>query len=242
MVLSMYIDFHTHMLPGIDDGAKDVDMSVIMLESAAECGAETVILTPHVNSSADFGEFLRARDKSFNKLKKAIKTGSGYMPELLLGAEVLLDGPLSEKDDVCSLCIDGTELLLLELPYTPWSSWYNHEIYNIISKHNVTPVMAHIERYLKNPKDIKKLDTLISFGVKFQINVSSFLSFSGRRIIRELAAEGLISAIGSDAHNLTNRPADITKALNAFRRKFGDDFIDHIYNKTIKLIDTHAIK
>ena len=127
--------------------------------------------------------------------------------------------------------------MLLELPYTSWASWYNNEIYNLISKHKVTPIMAHIERYLKGPKDIEKLSPLVSFGVKFQINASSFLSFKGRRIIRELAAEGLISAIGSDCHNLSSRSPDITRSLRLFEKKFDDYFIEHIFNKTVALIE-----
>ncbi len=238
----MYIDFHTHILPDIDDGARDISMSLDMLAIAEKNDADTVILTPHVNASSDFECFLNARNERFCKLQKAIADSRMNCPELLLGAEIQLDTSLSERENVRSLCIENTELLLLELPYTPWSSWYNHEIYSIISKHEVTPVMAHIERYIRSPKDIKKLDSLVSFGVKFQINASSFLSFSGRRIIRELAAEGLISAIASDCHNLTRRSPDISKALKAFSNKFGEDFIEHIYNKSIMLLDTHKIK
>ncbi len=238
----MYIDFHTHILPEIDDGAKNINMSLAMLEFAYAGEAETIILTPHVNASSDFANFLNVRGDRFKKLSSAISSSNIACPELMLGAEVLLDCSLAEKENVRSLCIEGTELLLLELPYTPWNSWYNHEIYNIMSKHEVTPVMAHIERYLRGPKDIKKLGALISFGVKFQINASSFLSFNGRRIIRELASEGLIHAIASDAHNMSRRSPDMSRAFKAFNRKFGDYFIDHIYTKTSKLIDDNRIK
>ena len=236
------IDFHTHILPEIDDGAKDINMSLAMLELAYDNDAETVILTPHVNATSDFKDFLSVRKDRFDKLSAAIRKSHISCPEILLGAEVLLDSSLSEKKNVRSLCIEGTELLLLELPYAPWNSWYNHEIYTIMSKHEVTPVMAHIERYMRSPKDIKKLDALISFGVKFQVNASSFLSFKGRRIIRELAAEGLIHAIASDAHNLTRRSPDMKRAFRAFDHKFGADFVDHIYGKTSKLLEDNKIK
>ncbi len=238
----MYIDFHTHIIPEIDDGAKDVEMSLNMLSCAQGCGAETVILTPHVSSSADFKKFIKLRKEKVTALKKAIKDNWFPCPDILLGAEVALDGSLSERKNVSSLCIEGTDLLLLELPYTSWGSWYNNEIYNLISKHNVTPVMAHIERYLKGPKDLVKLSTLVSFGVKFQVNAGSFMTFSGRRIIRALAAEGLISAIGSDCHNMQRRSPDISRALSAFERKFGDEFLDHLYNKTSNLLESHKIK
>ncbi len=238
----MYIDFHTHILPGIDDGAKDIAMSLNMLGVAYENDAEAVILTPHVNASSDFKKFLCARDEKYSLLKKAIKKNNAASPELLLGAEIQLDSSLAEREDIRSLCIEGTNILLLELPYAPWNSWYNHEIYNIIAKHEVVPVMAHIERYFRRPEDIKKLNTLISYGVKFQVNASSFLSFSGKRIIRDLAAEGLVSAIASDAHNLKLRSPDISRALKAFKRKFGEDFIYYIYNKSSELLENHKIK
>ncbi len=238
----MYIDFHTHILPNIDDGSKSVEMSLKMLDIAASNGAKTVILTPHVNASSDFDEFLCMRNESYNELCSAIEKNKADTPELMLGAEVLLDGSLSEKENVRSLCIEGTELLLLEFPYTGWNSWYNHEIYNIISKHEVVPVLAHIERYLKGPKDIEKLSSLISFGVKFQVNANSFLSFSARRIIRELTASGHIWAIASDAHNLTNRSSDISKALRVFKRKFGEEFLDYMYDKTSTLLKNYSCK
>lgn len=237
----MYIDFHTHILHDIDDGAKDIEMALEMISVANKNDADTIILTPHINATADFKKFLQVRKRKFGELRSAIKKKHISCPDLLLGAEVMLDGALSEKHDVRSLCIEGTNLLLLELPYTRWNDWYNHEVYNIISKHEVMPVLAHIERYITSPKDIKKLDSLASFGVKFQVNASSFLSFSGRRIIRELAANGLVSAIGSDAHNLSRRSPDISKALHAFSKKFGPDFIEYIYKKSDALLDDYKI-
>ena len=207
----MYIDFHTHILHNIDDGAKDIAMSLAMVESCYETGAETAILTPHIEATGDYESFLGAREKRFAELSSAVKEKGVPHPDFLLGAEVLLDGSLSEREDVRSLCIEDTELILIELPYTSWNSWYNNEIYNLMAKHDVTPVMAHIERYLRSPNDIRKLEHFISFGVKFQINASSFLSFSGRRIIRELAATGNVHAIGSDAHNMARRSPDIVK-------------------------------
>lgn len=235
----MYIDFHTHIIPEIDDGAKDVEMSLEMLRCAQENGAETVILTPHISSAENFDEFLKKRTQKLGLLKKAMKKEWYPYPEILTGAEVLLDSALSEKKNVSSLCIEGTELLLLELPYAGWTSWYNNEIYNIMTRHNVTPVMAHIERYVDSPKDLKKLSNLVSFGVKFQINASSFLSFRKRSVIRAMAAEGMISAIASDCHNLSRRSPDITRALRAFKRKFGDDFIDYLYDKSTNLLEAH---
>ena len=236
----MYIDFHTHILPDMDDGARDIEASLKMLDCAASCGAETVILTPHVDASSDFDKFLSVRNERYSDLCDAISKEEKTYPKLLCGAEVLLDTSLAERDNVRSLCIEGTELLLLELPYTHLNSWHSHEIHNIIKFHEVIPVFAHIERYLERPADIKKIEPLISLGAKFQVNASSFLSFSKRRIIRELANLDLISAIASDAHNLSERSPDIKKALCAFGKKFGSDFVDYMYEKTSALLKSYS--
>ncbi|MDO4426075.1 MAG: hypothetical protein Q4D17_09960, partial [Planctomycetia bacterium] len=114
--------------------------------------------------------------------------------------------------------------------------------YRVIAERNLSPVMAHIERYLKRPKDIEKIDKLISIGARFQINAEPFLTFSGKRIIRTLAAEGLISAIGSDCHSLRRRSPDISYAMEVFAKKFGDAFIDYLYNKSEKLLSEHSNK
>lgn len=239
-----YIDFHTHILPEIDDGADSIAESLEMLKTARRCGAETVILTPHYHASTmDVTEFCALRDKKMEALKKAMKKDGGDFPEILSGAEVLLDGTISEKKDLMSLCVEGTDILLVELPYISWGKWHIQEVYHLVANCNLTPVIAHVERYLRKPKDvIPRLDNLVSIGAKFQINADSFLTFSGRRIIRTLAAEGLISAIGSDCHSSKDRTPDISRALLKYNKKFGDSFIDYLYHKTKQLLADSKIK
>ena len=232
----MYIDFHTHIIPKIDDGAKDIDTSLAMLRTARKSGAEKVILTPHYSTHADIGEFFSLREKRIGQLKDAMRENPEDFPEILAGAEVALDGSLSEFSDISPLLIEGTDLILLELPYMSWSHWYNNEIYNIITAHNVTPVMAHIERYLDSPRDLAKLAGLVSFGVKFQVNAPSFLSRSGRNIIKSLAENGLIWAIGSDCHNMDTRSPDMEKARALMEKKIGNGFSDFVYERTSELL------
>lgn len=236
-----YIDFHTHILPEMDDGAKTVADSLAMLKIAYECGAETVILTPHYHTSMSISEFCSKRDNRLALLEKSMKEDGGKFPKILCGAEVLVDGNLSEKPDLSKLCIQGTDLILLELPCAQWNGWHFHEIHRIIAENNLSPVMAHIERYMKGPQDLFQIDKLVSVGARFQVNAGSFLTFAGRRIIRALAAEGLICAIGSDCHGTSRRSPDMTRALRAFSKKFGEPFIDYLYKKTDKLLLEHSI-
>lgn len=237
-----YIDFHTHILPEMDDGATSTDEAIAMLKAAKKSGAETVVLTPHYHAAAPLMEFLKRRSKKLEMLKKAMRNDGGEFPEILCGAEVLLNDSLIGKKHLSELCIEGTNLLLVELPHATWNKWHFQEIYQLLAERDVSPVVAHIERYMRNPSDMDKIEDLISIGAHFQINASSFLTFSGRRIIRALAAEGLISAIGSDCHNIKRRSADISRAMNAFSKKFGDHFIDYLYNKTETLLSEHTVE
>ena len=231
-----YIDFHTHIIPEMDDGAKNVGESVEMLKTAFSSGAQTAILTPHYLAGESISEFCERRNAKVALLKKSMSENGGKYPDILCGAEVLLCSALSEHDDLNKLCIEGTDLLLLELPYPSWNKWHIQEVYNIIARHNLTPVMAHIERYLNKPKEMNKLDQLISIGAKFQINADSFLIFSGKRVIKALAREGLISAIASDCHNPTRRSPDISRAVTALAKTFGDSFISDIFDNSMQLL------
>ena len=232
-----YIDFHTHILPEMDDGAKSAGEALEMLKAAYSSGAQTVLLTPHYLTREPISDFCARRDGKLSILKKAMEEDGGAFPTLLCGAEVPLYGDLSENNDLGQLAIEGSDLLLLELPFPAWNKWHLQEVYNIIAKQNVTPVMAHIERYLDKPKEIEKLDQFISVGAKFQINAPSFLTFSGKRIIKALAREGLICAIGSDCHNLTTRPAEISHAMSLMAKHFGGSFLRDVFEKSKQLLN-----
>ncbi len=232
-----YIDFHTHIVPKMDDGAQTMEESLRMLLTAKASGADAVVLSPHFLNQESIYDFCRLRDQKIADLKKEMaKTGDQY-PALLAGAEVYLGCTLSEVDDIENLCIEGTNTILLELPYPFWNKWHIQEVYHLIARRNLTPVMAHIERYLKSPKDIEKLDRLISVGAKFQVNASSFLTFSGRRVIKALAQQGLIAAIGSDCHDERYRTADLTRPLCKMEKQFGDGFFQYVFNESHTLIN-----
>lgn len=231
-----YVDFHTHIIPKIDDGARNLDEAIHMLASAYESGAETVVLTPHYLGQESIADFCSLRNQKIADLKQAMKKDDGRFPAVISGAEVFLNSALSENDDVRMLCIEGTDTILLELPYTSWSKWHIQEVYHLIARQDLTPVIAHIERYLRGPKDIEKLDRLISVGAKFQVNASSFFTFSGRRVISTLARQGLISAIASDCHNETTRSSNISHPLRAMEKRLGTAFLSETYQKSKQLI------
>ena len=139
-------DFHSHILPGIDDGSMDVDESLALLKMLREQGASVSVATPHFyaehNSPA---EFLEKRQRAYEKL---ISHPDFPGADIRLGAEVRYYPGISRMSELKSLRIAGTKLLLLEMPFAKWSEYTLREVYELSCSGDIVLMMAHIERYL----------------------------------------------------------------------------------------------
>ena len=200
----MTIDYHSHCLPGIDDGAVNAEMGVKMLEKLKSQGVGTVCLTPHYNVSMTVEEFLERRERSFKHLMDEAEGKD--LPKLVLGAEVHISQGLCDVSDLDKLCYEGTDRMLLELPYSSYSPWMNCEIDSVIARYKISPVMAHVERYAewyKWPDDF--FDKFEYSDAVYQFNVESLSPFFFRMKIKRLLSEGLTAVFGSDTHNMTTR-------------------------------------
>lgn len=227
-------DFHTHILPGIDDGSKNVDMSVQMIDLEKEQGVDTIVATPHFNfEHEDLGEFLEKRQKAADALKKAL--GSKYEIKLLLGAEVAVSPGISTQAGLEKLCIEGTKCILLEMPMNDWTGWVFNEIYAVTAR-NLTPIMAHVERYYDIAANREKIDTLTDMEVCIQINAASVGRIGRRKIINKLLKSNKPVVIGSDTHNLTDRKPNIQHAIHKISRKYGQQFTDRLENNARLLL------
>ena len=115
------IDFHSHILPGIDDGSKDVAESLAMLSALKEQGVDTVVATPHFYANHhSVEEFLRRRQKAMDRLSAELSEGA---PTIVLGAEVRYYEGISHLQNLESLCIGDSKLLLLEMPFYKWTEY-----------------------------------------------------------------------------------------------------------------------
>ena len=164
-------DLHTHVLHGIDDGPADIETSVKMLKVMAEQGVKTVVATPHFNyASVPPEEFILKRDKQACELKKqAEKLGI----TLLCGSELVFGPQLLMLDDIKGLCIEGTKNLLIEMPFTKnWDNSVYDNLTNLIDYFNVTPIIAHVERYYPVIKNTKTAIKLIELGAHLQLDAS----------------------------------------------------------------------
>ena len=201
--LTMWTDFHLHVLPQIDDGASSIEMSIKMLEALSRQQVDSVFATPHfILHNTDIHTFVQARENAYQQL-----TGSPLfrpnLPAVQKAAEVAIEPDIS-KQDCLPLCYEHLSAILLELPSRGYKSWVLQEIENIRYGFKVLPVLAHLERYLwYEPEDIKEL--LKIPGLVVQINASAFGKREGRKLIKELYEQNAPVMVGTDSHNCGSR-------------------------------------
>lgn len=216
------IDWHSHILPSMDDGSKDAAESVAMLEMLSSQGVSTVVATPHFYANDESVEsFLERRGRSLDVLKPLL---TDEHPSIVSGAEVKYYQGISRMSGLPDLRVEGSEVLLLEMPFGLWTEYMIRELSELSSMSGVTVVLAHVERYLKFQKT-KDLDRIFENGILAQANATFFTSFVSRHKALSLLKKGAIQFVGSDGHNTESRPPLIKKAFDVISKKFGDDYI-----------------
>jgi len=198
------IDFHSHVLPGVDDGARSIHDSCGMLKQLFSQGVSVVFGTPHFRMHRhNIREFCQQRRQSYDALRNVI--GREASRHVRIGAEVAIEYGLSEMGDPSALAYEGTNYLLMELPYRPFDNWMLEEISNVSYNYFLTPVIAHVDRYygIYSYDDYCQLFSLPD--VIFQVNNEAFLSRKSRKIVEMLIDDELPFVLGSDSHNLKDR-------------------------------------
>ncbi len=219
------IDWHSHILPGMDDGSEDVAESLAMLELQAAQGIKTVIATPHFYANDEAVEaFVLRRQKAYEELKAKLPKDA---PQILLGAEVRYYRGISRMENIQSLQIQGSNLLLLEMPMREWTESMIKDLLELSGHSGVQLILAHVERYLSFQKR-ETWERLYENGILMQVNASFFTGFMSRRKAINLLQENLVHVVGSDCHNLTTRPPQLGKAFEAIGKKLGDRFLEQM--------------
>lgn len=235
------VDFHSHILPGIDDGAKTVEDSVKMLMLAKAQGVDTIIATPHYYATkATIDEFLLAREESYKTLMKYVTENNLDIPKIILGAEVAFSVKCT-KLDISRLCIENTNALLIELPYTFLNGWIYKEIYNISMRHSVDIIIAHAERYVGKRNDLSMIEPFLELDMYIQINASSVVEFRTRRAVKKFFDLGRVDLIGSDAHNMGKRISKMDKAWQYIAKKYGEQKIRKIEENSKKILGEQVV-
>lgn len=231
-------DFHSHILPGIDDGCKTVEDSLAVLKMMAEQGIERVAATPHFyasHSGETPDEFLVRRNNAEHILRERIKDEAG-LPEIFCGAEVKYFRGMSGVEDLTKLTLQGTDLLLVEMPFSKWSGTEIKEVLSLNDKLGVIPVLAHIERFFSYQKNLDWIYEFKDAGVLMQMNAEYILgTFSSHKAMK-LIKNRAVDFLGSDTHNTTDRKPNLGPAIDKVAKKAGDEIIDRF----IRYEETYA--
>lgn len=237
------IDFHSHILPGIDDGSKNVETSLSMLKMAADQGVGIMIATPHFYASMHRVEyFLENRQNAFDLLKVALGDHKDMtVPKILCGAEVAFFSGISQADKLDELTIAGTNLLLLEMPFRPWTDRDIREIKAIIEERHFQILFAHIERYTDIGSNKRRFTELIMPSAYVQINAESvsdgglFGTLRRRQLIR-MFKNGTAHFLGSDCHGIHHRPPNLADGREMLKSRLGSDFLRDMDRKGSRLL------
>ena len=230
----MIVDFHSHILPNIDDGSKNSEMSKEMLEMISHQNVDIQILTPHFYANRyHLNKYLDQRKRMYETLLEDVKTYDFNVPELYLGAEVAFFEGMSHASGLDDLTINHSKVLLVEMPFYKWTQSVIDEIVELIDKRHFIVIIAHIERYFSLGYTTKKyIKQLLELPVYIQINAESIED----KNVAKLLKKGQVHVLGSDAHNLTTRKPNLEKGRLLIEKKFGKDVLAQIDSHSNELI------
>ena len=197
----MLTDYHCHILPGMDDGAQDVDTSLEMIEIMKEQGVERIIATPHfyAHEERSLTEYLLRREDAYDSIAEL-----AAVQNIMLGAEVAIEHGISKIHGIEQLAIEDTGMILLELPFRDYEDWISDEINALASEYGLKIILAHIHRYLQyySPENFERI---LKTDAVFQFNNDAFLVPREKKLLKQLKEKNCRIVFGSDAHNTDSR-------------------------------------
>lgn len=196
-------DFHCHVLPGIDDGAANIDVSLDLIRMQMEQGVKNIVATPHYRMhEQSVQHFLKNRQAAYELVMENQFDG---MPDIMLSAEIALERNLSELDNIEQLGNVQMNTLLIELPFENYRKWMVEEIEEISYRTRMQIIIAHLDRYV-DIYDSKDYNDILSISdAIFQFNLSAFSNRKGKKLVKQLVKDEYPILFGTDCHNLSNR-------------------------------------
>ena len=206
------VDFHSHILHGVDHGSESMKMSLSQIKIAKSYSVNRILATPHFYPNLHtLSSFLKLRDSAALDLKKQISDNS---VEIKLGAEVLICEGLERFPGLEKLCFSGTKYIMLELPTDDFLEEYAVTA-GYIADMGYEIILAHADRY-----PARAVEIMLDYGVKtLQLNAYSISSLFKKKSVWNWIDRGLVSSIGSDIHGASRFPY---KKFQAAKGRLGD--------------------
>ncbi len=212
------IDVHSHILPGIDDGAQTLSESLILAQFAVENGITHSVMTPHIHPGR-YENDIKSISRAFETLQIALSEQQipleiAFAAEVRISAEMM---PMIASDNIPFLgSYKDNTLLLLEMPHShilPGSE----KLIDWLMQRNIRPIIAHPERNKQLMADYSRVIPLLQQGCLLQLTAASIAGKFGRECLdfsRYLVENDWVSYVASDAHNIQHRPPDMQQCVN----------------------------
>lgn len=222
-------DIHTHILPGVDDGAKTMEDTLEMLRIAAEEGITDVVLTPHYQS----GRFFTPAERIWEGISELEQLLYEHQLPIRLhaGTEIYYRSGLEERLEDGSLAtMNESEFVLVEFsPMEEFVSMRNG-LEDILGL-GYTPILAHVERYQCMVQDYHRVEELVDMGCRIQMNagtISGETGFRMKQFAKKLLKLQLVDYVGTDAHNTAGRAPRMRKCVEALLRQYDRQYVEDI--------------
>lgn len=225
------IDFHSHILPNIDDGSTSMEESIKLIKEAEQAGFTGIISTSHYLQN-----YYECDEEERKSLLDKLNVGT---PKLYLGSEIYITTEIVELiEDKKASTINNTQYVLFELPMNSKPLFVKDVVYKLIES-GYKPIIAHPERYSYVKEDIEFAKELKDMGALFQSNYGSVIGMYGssaKKTLKKLLKEDLISFLGSDVHKAGQIYPQIPKILKKLQKWISPEKLEQITTLNAKKV------
>ena len=214
-------------------------MSFEMLRRMKRYGCDLVVSTSHYyRKDESIPAFLARRQASWHRL---CETATGEeLPSIALGAEVAFFFGIETEKDLGKLCIGDTDLLLLEMPFAPWTAYEMNAVSALCFDRKFRVILAHYERFAAFQKSNELYERILDLPVIVQINAESLTHRFASKKWLAMFEKGRAQLLGSDAHNLTSRPPNLDLGREAIRSRLSEETLRRIDRYGFRLLKEGA--
>lgn len=230
------VDFHCHILPGVDDGAQNLSESIEMAKVAAQQGIRTIVATPHHknNRYENDKQSILTRVEELNRVLRDEKIDINVLP----GQEVRIYGELAEGYDLGEILpVNHTQYVLIEFSSSHVPRYTETLFYDLQNK-GLIPVIVHPERNQEIIENPEILYNLLQKGALSQVTAGSLIGNFGKKIQKfsfQLVEANLTHFIASDAHNTSSRTFNMREAYDLIQTKYGNEIV-YLFEENAELL------
>jgi protein-tyrosine phosphatase len=223
------VDLHQHLLPGLDDGSPDLDISLAMARMAVEEGITHVVATPHASSRYDFDPALIAERLA---LLRGALAERGIPLQLATGCDFHMSYE-NIRDALAhprKYTLNASAYLLVELPDLAISPHVS-ELFYQLRLSGMVPILTHPERNPRLQSDIERLKDWLRHDLLVQVTAGSVLGQMGKaaeRMAHMLLANRWVHFLATDAHDVRHRPPQMREAHRVVAERYGEEYADRL--------------